>query len=272
MKQIILLLLLIASGFANAQDNASTTDSIEYYQRQIGEKIRAHHEVLRKDEELKTLYERVGRLRSAQDSYRGFILYSHLASVNFSKMNADLSSEGFTPLSGPLWAIGYGFTFKKNRRIFDFNMGAIGINRKTAINDESIKSSFSTALELAWGYDFIKSKALNIYPYAGVGLRSTYIRYEAIAEINPSGTNITNIVLSDPSLTGQTTEVGYLAGLGIEVVITSAKRPGGTLIFVKAGTNRPFSTKSFDLKGYKYDPELKAGALIVSTGFKFFFR
>jgi hypothetical protein len=207
-----------------------------------------------------------------KDSYRGMIIYTQIANADFSKLNADLSTSDFSPFSGPLWAVGYGFTFKKNRRIFDLNVGAFGVGKKTERNDESIKTSFGSFFELAWGYDFIKSNRINFYPYLGVGLRSLSLDYKAKVQTNPSASDITNIIQNDRSVSDDVTELGMLVGLGFEVVLSKSNRPGGTILFIKAGTNRPFKQKSFDFDGYKYNSGLNPGNFIISTGFKFFSR
>jgi hypothetical protein len=91
-------------------------------------------------------------------------------------------------------------------------------------------------------------------------------------QTNPSASDITNIIQDDRSVSDDVTELGMLAGLGFEVVLSKSNRPGGTILFIKAGTNRPFKQKSFDFDGYKYNSGLNPGNFIISTGFKFFSR
>jgi hypothetical protein len=271
MKTILVFLFFIPF-LSKAQYHEPKIDSLNYYQQEINNLTRVHQQKLITDSHFIALRENVVRLSAQRDSYRGMMLYTQVADVDFSKLNADLSANGFTPLSGPLWSFGYGFTFKKNRRIFDLNATAFGMEKKTKKDGESIKVSFGTFFEFVWGYDFIKNKSINLYPYFGVGLRSTSLDYKAKAQINPSPSSIFNIVQNDRSVSDNITELSYQAGAGLEVVISKAKRSGGTLLFVKGGTNQAFKDKGFDLKGNNYNPEFNVGNFIIHAGFKFFSR
>lgn len=139
-------------------------------------------------------------------------------------------------------------------------------------NNETIKTAFSNYIQFEWGYDFIKSNKLNIYPYAGLGIRASTLRFESETGGNPNFTNVSNIVQNNKSFDEETTEAGYQAGLGVEYVITKKEQAGGTLLFLKAGTNRPFKREKFDIAGIAYDPEFNHGELLFSFGFKFFGR
>jgi hypothetical protein len=79
--------------------------------------------------------------------------------------------------SGPLVSIGIGGSFKKNRRVFDFSYLAVGIGKTVDNGNENVNVSFTTALQFEWGYDLVKSNLINIYPYAGFGLRGTSLSY-----------------------------------------------------------------------------------------------
>lgn len=272
MNKTILLFLLVFPAFAKAQHNVSKIDSLAYYQQELSNMVRAHQQELRNDSHYIALTKNIRYLRSKTDSYRGFILYTQVAAADFSKLNAEINAIGFPTLSGPLPSVGYGLTFKKNRRIFDLNLSAFGIGKESRKDGESIKVALGSFFEFVWGYDLIKNKALNFYPYLGIGLRSTSLDYKAKPQINPTASSFTNVIQNNRSVSGHITEIGYQAGAGFEVVLTKANRPGGILLFSKGGTNRAFKNKRFDLEGYKYNPELNPGRFIIYTGFKFFSR
>jgi hypothetical protein len=267
-----LLILLLTVNIASAQSQKSLADSADYYKKELDGVIKAYHDSLLKDPRVKALRENLKRASAATDNYNAFVVYTQLSSVDFKKLNADNATNGFTPLSGAMISIGYGFSFKKDRRMLDFNVGAFGINKKTSIGDEVIKTSFSTFLQFEVGYDFLKSKIVNLYPYAGIGLRTTSLEYDAPAQVNQSPANITDVVLNNNSVGDQRVEASYHAGIGVEVVITRPSMPRGMILFVKGGTNRAFSKKGFDLEGYKYKPDLNIGNGMITAGVKVFGR
>jgi hypothetical protein len=272
MYKTIIFFLLIFPTSAMSQDDQSKVDSFKYYQRELSKIVRAHRQQLQQDSHYSSLVENLKRVQARRDNYRGFILYAQLAAADFNKLNSDINTAGFPALSGHLWGVGYGFTSKKNRRVFDLNIGAFGIDKESKKEGENVNTTFGTYFEFTWGYDFIKSRMVNIYPYLGFGLRSTTLEYDAKTHVDPTASSITNIVQNNRSVLGTITEIGYLAGGAFEFVVTNSTRPGGTIVFVKAGTNRAFSSKQFNLEGKKYDAELNPGSYMIYTGFKFFFR
>ena len=162
------------------------------------------------------LRKNIERIRSTTDNYRGFVLYTSLASANFDKFNAANTKNGFNSLSNNTFSIGYGFTSKKNRRIFDFNISAFGIGKKAKKNDETIKTAFSNFIQFEWGYDFIKNNKVNIYPFAGFGIRSSTLSFENVVSANPNFTDVSNIIQNNKSFNEDAPEIGYQAGVGFE--------------------------------------------------------
>lgn len=111
-----------------------------------------------------------------------------------------------------------------------------------------------------------------IYPFAGIGLRSSLLKYNSAKITNSVFSNVTGIIQNDKSFNESTIEFGYQAGLGLEIVITKRSKQSGTLLFFKGGTNMPFKKKSFKVEGINYDPNFKYGELVGAVGFKFFGR
>lgn len=262
-----LLILLLSTNFAVAQ-----TDSTEYYKKELARVLKVYHDSILNDPKIKELRQNLRRTSAATDNYNAFVIYTQISSADFKKFNADNAKSNFNPLSGPMISLGYGFSFKRDRRILDFNIGAFGINKKTTKGNESIKTSFSTFFQFEVGYDFIKNKIINIYPYAGIGVRTSSLEYEAPAQLNPSPVNITDIVLNNASANDQRIEASYHAGIGIEVVLTRPSIPRGMILFIKGGTNRPFSRKSFDFEGQHYNPQFNFGDGMITAGIKIFGR
>lgn len=262
-----LLILLLLANFAKAQ-----VDSVEYYKKELAQALKVYHDSILNDPKIKELRQNLRRASLATDNYNAFVIYTHFSSADFKKFNANNAVSSFSPLSGPMISIGYGFSFKRDRRILDFNLSAFGINKRATKGNETIKTSFSTFLQFEVGYDLIKNKIINLYPYAGIGIRTSSLEYEAPAQTNPSPANITDIVLHNASVSDQQIEAGYHAGVGVEVVVTRPSIPRGMILFVKGGTNRAFMRKSFDFEGQHYNPQFNFGNGMIIAGIKIFGR
>src|SRR5687768_10294314 len=131
MKSIFTLLSILLATTISFAQNLKKIDSSAHYRRQLSEVTRKYQMSMREDPEYRELMDNINRLRKTSDSYRGFILCLSIHSADFEKFNRDNALSGFDPLSGSLLAIGYGFSYKKNQRIFDFNISAAGLNKKT---------------------------------------------------------------------------------------------------------------------------------------------
>lgn len=272
MKHLLFTIFFLCSTIYIFGQSSKKIDSANYYQKELTSIYKKNRDSLFTNPQVVELRKNIERIQSKGDNYRGFILYSSFASANFDKFNNANTKNGFKGLSNNTFSIGYGFTSKKNRRIFDFNVSAFGMGKTSKKNDEIIKTAFSNFLQFEWGYDFIKSNKVNIYPFAGLGIRSSTLSFESNGSANPNFTGVSNIIQNNKSFNEEATEIGYQAGLGIEYVISNKERAGGTLLFLKAGTNRPFKQKNFKIAGVEYDPQFNHGELLFSFGFKFFSR
>lgn len=266
---IVICVLFIDSLYAQ---RTPQTDSIRYYQRERAQMASEFMDSLHSNPRYMALLDTLETLRSKSDNYMAFGIYFSVSSTDFRKFNMENALDNFSALSDPMLSIGYGISSKKNRRIFDLNLTAFGISKKAKRGSEYIKSSVMTFFQMEWGYDLIRNNQVNFYPYAGVGFRSSSLIYKSSLETNPLYTNVTNIMQNNKSFNASNFELGYQAGMGAEVVISKSSRFGGTILFVKAGTNMAFEKKPFDIEGIKYQPDFKYGALTGTIGFKFFGR
>lgn len=241
MKTLLCLFIaLVSLSVTNAQSNNRTTDSLKYYEKQLRKVSREYHDSMRRDPRFDDAVKSIDRIRKNSDNYTAFALYTTISSADFKKINSDNALSNFGPLSGPMIGVGYGFSFKKNRRMFDLNVSTFGIQKKIKKGNETIRTSITTVFQLEWGYDFIKSNTINIYPYVGFGFRGSSLSYTAPNQTNNAFTNISNIIQNDPSASSWTNELGYQAGIGFEFVTSKSPSRGGTIIYVKAGTNGAF--------------------------------
>jgi hypothetical protein len=267
-----IIVFLFLSNFVVAQSTDQISDSIAYYQKKMIKLNKAYRDSLLQNAEYKELSKKLMNLNSKSDDYSGFMLYSSMNTIDFKKFNSDNSRSGFNAFSGNMFAVGFGFTYKKKRKIFDFELANFGIRKKQKKADESISINSSSLLQATWGYDIIKNRKINIYPYIGIGLAGLQLRYESPVITNDSAQNISTIVLNNRSVDTDILPICYKVGLGIEYVLTNKSNSGGVIIFSKGGTSQPFRKKAFEVEGKDYNPAFNFGALSFSVGFKFFSR
>jgi hypothetical protein len=265
-----LLILSVTSFKAVAQRNVK--DSLKYYYSEINKIRKRFNDSIFNSPSYKLYSENASRLRINSDDYVGFHLYFQTASTNFSTINRDYNTLGFSGFNNSAYSIGMGLSFKKNRRIFDLNLLTFGIAQKSKSGTGTLKTTFDNAFQFEWGYDFIKKKTINIFPYAGLGFRSQSLQYQNKISYNSSPTNITNIIQNNTSTSDYNTSLSFQAGLGMDFVLTNPKSNGGVILCIKAGTNRPFRNKDFSFGSFSYDPKFNYGAWYITTGFKFFGR
>jgi hypothetical protein len=126
-------------------------------------------------------------------------------SVDYTKWNADNTANGFPAMTSPEIGIGFGFSSKQERTMFDINFVTFGARDKIEKGAEAIRTNFTSFLQYQFGYDLIRSKAINLYPYAGLGIKTISIEYSAPAQLNPTPQGISGIVQTNRSVSDDIT-------------------------------------------------------------------
>ncbi len=273
MRLTIILLLLISIAGEAQEVKQPPIDSVRYYQQKISQLHRKLFDSLRNSEEYKVAQERILYYKRKSDSYGSFVLFMDVAQADYDKFNSNITASGFTPLEGSALRFGFGFSGKSNRVIVDIFSLVAGVAKKSTKGSESIVTNFSSALLIDIGYDVIKNQPINIYPYAGLSVRSSELDYSKPAQINPSFTDITNIIQNRQSVSGYSGKLGYQAGVGFDFVIrNNPQKLGGNMLFFKAGINRPVGKENYKIEGVRYVPGIEYGKWIATIGIKFFGR
>jgi len=249
-----------------------STDSLRYYQKKLGRMHRTQQTQFLQSDSVKIVLNRINELRSEAENYSSFMMFANMASVDLNKFNEDNMAAGFGAMKGNIWNFGMGFSGKKNHSIFDLTFFGFGKVRKINNGNATIRLGFSTILQFDYGYDLVKSSKINIYPYLGVGFRTSRLRYDSTVAINPGATGISNLIINNRNVDTYTEPLRYRAGLGIEFVLKENKVGGGSIFFAKLGTSRPFKDRGYKVENIYYDPAFKTGALDITFGFKFFGR
>lgn len=277
MKKLFAILTIFVSFYTSAQNRYShhhrkvPKGSIAYYEQQLSDLRGDAMLAVQATEPYKNLMDTLKLLRAASDNYRSLSLFYQGVQCDYATFNKSIAADGFTPFSSYRSRIGIGMSRKKNRRIFDLHFFVIGIADKSYSETASIKTNFSSMLDLSWGYDLLKSSNFSLYPYLGVGFRSSSIKYSAPVETDNSYTNLTNIIIQNKSVEAYKTVPCYLAGIGFDAHIErSQDRMSGTILFLKIGTNNTFRKESFKIHDTNYAPGYRQGDVCVSLGLKLY--
>ena len=134
-------------------------DSSNYYHKISREVYREYMDSLNKDpryRDARDYFERRRQKRTSSSNYFSFALFTQLYSGNYTRFNQYFEPLGFSTMSGIHSGIGYGFSWKKRFSHWDCNITAFPVGKKVTKGEEYIKVRFGTALQLEWGYDFVK--------------------------------------------------------------------------------------------------------------------
>lgn len=278
-KPLTLLLLLSCVLSANAQYSEyhhrqpDPIDSAKYYRKVISDLYKETFDSLRQSDAFKTALEGLHRHTWQSNRYTSFTIFGDVGKASYDAVNKGIAVYGFPPMNGPQYRLGLGMSHESSDRwIFEFYYAIIGINNKSKKGDSSVKSSYSNLLQLNFGYDLIRSQKINIYPYAGLSLRGTTLVYEQPDQVNPGFTSIVDLVQKEGTTSANKVNLSYQAGLGFDFVIHEGQKGAGTMLFLRAGTDGIFGSRTFKIDGVKYDADIKQGAWVFAFGFKFFGR
>jgi len=267
LKLLTLLALILSCTYTvHAQ-----VDSTKYYRKIISNIYRTNYDSLRKNPALLEATNNYARLIKNSVAYSSFTIFGAVSEASYGKLNSDIAKRGYPSIKGPLAGIGIGTTHEyRDRWMLEF-YALLGLDNRSKKADSSLKVSYSS-LQINFGYDFVKSRKINIYPYTGLGLRVTDLNYKAPAQINNGYTSIVDIITTDQSTYTTNWNFSYQAGVNLDYVIHEGNSGNGTMLFLRAGTDGIFGNTTFKIHGLKYDPQIKQGAWQFALGFKFFSR
>jgi hypothetical protein len=256
-----------------SQFREEKVDSIAYYEKKIQDMFEASRKTVINDTNYRTMWLNLTKLKNKADRYGAFVIYTSVSSADFSKFNADNALSGYPAFKGNMVGLGIGMSRKRNRRIFEINFGMVSFTKKVENDSSRIKTGYNHITQFEFGYDLIKDRRINLYPFAGFGFREINLSYNTPYRRNSNPRNITEVVQNNQSVGGSQFGLSVQAGLGLDLVLTNMNRSGGTILFAKAGTNQfLIGNRKFKLDGFEYDPQLKYSNLVIAAGFKFFGR
>ena len=274
MRLPIIALVLFLFCFAQpATAQEPVRDSIKYYSKQLGNMYRRAYDSIRLTDSARYYSNRIKKSKDRSKSYTAFMIFGETDAADFNTFNAAIAKDGFGPLSGPVWGIGFGVSHKAyNGIMIDFNYAIIRFNRSVKNGDEKITANVADLLQFDLGYAVVNCTRFTLYPYAGLSARTATLSFDKPVVTNPNFNSIAGIVQNDQSSSGNNTHLSYQAGLGIDWVIGESQRHGGSILFGKFGTDGTIGNENYSVSGVEYNSGIRYGAWVAQLGFKFFGR
>jgi hypothetical protein len=273
LNRSLLLIITLACGL-NASTQQRPVDSLRIYRGQLQNMYRVTWDSLRQTEKWQNAVNNYRRLSHNASAYVAYSFLVDVADAGFKHLNADNAVGGYGPLKGPAFRYGVGINIENRHRVmFDIYIISLGQTKSTKNNLSSIEFQSSSALQFNMGYDLLKSPAFNLYPYAGIALRTETLRYKQPGQINPNSTGVWDILLNDPDIYTESTRLAYQAGLAFDWAFTTPKRSGGGLmLFARFGTDQAIGTEKFKTNDIAYRPDIRIGDWMASIGLKIYRR
>lgn len=251
-------------------DRRKNDDSASYYSARLNSFWRTSQDSLRSSETYKSLTAKFEYFAEKSNDYSGFTMFFDFFHSDYRKLNALLAQDGFDPINDIGLRFGFGSSHKTGRAMIDMYFITAGINNKTEKGNESVKTSFHNAYQFDVGYDVLDARKVSLYPYAGLALRWSTIKYEKEGEANTIYTSIVNMRTDENNVRLSSFRIGYQAGLGLDFTVSQDKKGlSKSIVFIKGGINRPTWKDKYSGSGIKrYDPGIKQGDWMVSIGVK----
>lgn len=270
MKKLYLL-LTIAIPFNLLAQTGEKTDSIDYYNKELNRLWKNAIDSFRNSEEYKTAYANYIAKVKTSNNYGAFTIFMDVAHSDYRQFNSMLAQDGFAPLDAISYRVGFGSSRKFDHFMVDIYLFTFGIGKASKKGNESVRASFSNVFQFDLGYDVLNSSKISLYPFAGISGRFSQVKYQKKTIANPNYTSITNMLSDENNVSLESTRIGYQLGVGLDLTLFQSKsKISKTIFFVKGGMNRPIwkdKYKRDDIPSYQ--PNIKNGDWIITTGFKF---
>jgi hypothetical protein len=276
MRRFLLLFIIASPLLIKAQSPSQQkqeTDSVKHYQREIDQLSASIDDSLIRSHVYDSLTKAIKNLRKISNNYSGPAFYGDIVHTDFGGFNNTLVQNGFAPMNDISGRIGFGWSAKNNRIILDLYIFTASFNTKSTTDSETIKLSLSNFLQFDLGYDLLNSKTISIYPYAGISVRSSEMKFSSTADPDSGFSHITNIVSGHHNTYAVSTRIGFQAGIGFDyTVATSKDQLMKTILFTTIGVNRPIGEDKYEIEGTDYTPGIKQADWLVTVGVKFGYK
>jgi hypothetical protein len=272
-KYCYFLLALLIPFIAEAQSdrNKQETDSLKYYNGELNKLWLANMDSLVKSEPYIAALAGKKRHLKLSGDYTAFTLFFDVFGADYGQLNSMLAQDGFPALEEAGGRFGFGISVKSGRGMVDLYFIVAGFSNKSEKGNERISTSFSNVFHMDAGYDLLQSKIFSLYPYAGISLRISRLKYEEKGVHNPDYTSIADMVIGGKSTSMESTRPGYQLGVGFDVNLwQNTEKTSRNILFIKGGMNRPMWKDKFSVGELPdYNAGIKQGQWIITVGMKF---
>lgn len=263
MKHLILLLLFIFPCIAFSQRNTAY-DSSKYYIKQMSKAYKQAMDSLEKTD----LFIDYLHFQQRSNNYDAQTFFFNILHSDYGIFNKSIALSGFPALNPVSYGIGFGYAGKFQHGISDFAISLVFPNTSKK-EDKTISSALFNIL-FDMGYDVLRSNNFSLYPYVGLSARISTLSYLSNGSVNPTYTNISDVLVGSYNVNTASFRLGYQLGLGVDVALSHNKDGNHTIIlFAKGGVNQPFGKDKFKIENVTYDPQIKKGDWMLSVGLKF---
>ncbi len=246
----VVLTLLPFLSISQSSRNIPTVDSVEYYQKELGKLWRQNFDSLQKSERFLKLQTNFNRAIQKRNDYTGLVLFSDIAHSDYRSFNSVISQSGFPELKPLSVRVGIGISHKRANTMLDMYFGSIGFGNGSYKDSEYIRTSFSNLFQFDLGFDVFNIERISLYPYGGISLRFSQIKYSKGGQPNPNYTSLSNIRTDENYVRLESMRIGYQYGVGFDYAFVYNKvKTFKTIAFIKAGVNKPFKIDTYKLDG-----------------------
>jgi len=272
LRKYALLPMLFFALQAAAQSQKTVRDSIDYYSRKISETELQVIDSLHRSEPFHYYLKRryYWQRLSKDRKYTSMSFFNEIAGADYSAFNRRIAQEGYGRLGGAISRIGLGLSHMTHTGlVFDLNFYVMGIDKSSTNGSQVIQSGFTDYCQLDVGYAVFSSRKFDIYPYAGLSVRSSDFFFSRPPSGGSTYNDIVGVDQGKGSINTTSVSPSYQAGACFEwIVMATMDRKFGAILFLKAGTDGIFGRQTYKIRGIDYDPGINYGNLGAALGFK----
>ena len=264
--------MLFFALHTTAQTQKTVADSIDYYSRKISDIECQVADSLHRSEPYRYYLKRRNYWQklSKDRKYIAMSFFNEIAGADYSAFNRRIVQEGYGRFGGDISRIGLGLSYMTHTGlVFDLNFYVFGLDKSSGNGSQLIQGGFSDFCQADIGYAVFSSRKFEIYPYAGLSIRSSDFFFSRPPQGGSTYNDIIGVDQNKGSINTNTISPSYQAGACFEwIVIATADRKFGTIAFLKAGTDGIFGRETYKIQGINYDPGINYGNWVVALGFK----
>jgi hypothetical protein len=274
MRILIPILLCLLCFTFNTHAQLPVKDSLHIYNERLNNLYGRVWDSLKLNDSAKFYRKQIRLAHERSKEYTAIVFFWGAEAANYSTFNTAIAKDGFGPMRGPVWQIGFGISHQAySGFIIDFNYFVVGLGTSNQNGDATITTSSTDYLQVQLGYALINSRNFTVYPYVGLSGRSSSLQYAATDSLNSNYNSVASLIHNSRNVNVNSVHVGGQAGVGFDWVMAyHEKTHGGAILFGKFGTSGIIGHETYSISSLAYDPGIKYGAWVATVGVKLFNR